>query len=88
MSDPFLAGQRYRVKRSFEALRSSFEEGEVLIYSNSAYSRYDGITGYIFSFEDLSGSRVWDVYDHESTSGWKDLFEPLPAAPPVAQRGG
>jgi hypothetical protein len=58
----FEVGKRYRVRKSFTALRSEFRAGELLTYQASAYSRYDGITGYFFATED-DGSRSWDVYD-------------------------
>lgn len=72
---PFRPGARYRVRTSFKALRSSFAAGEVLVYESSAWSRYDGITGYFFARED-GGSRAWDVPDDEPVD-WQALFEPL-----------
>ena len=77
MSDPFTVGRHYRVKASFDALRDRFEAGEVLIYDHSAWSRYDGITGYIFSRVGQSGTRCLDIYDHEASSPWTDRFEAL-----------
>ncbi len=74
---PFRKGARYKVKHSFKALRDIFEEGEVLIYQSSAWSRYDGITGYFFSQPGLERPRMWDIYDDESVEVWKDLFEPI-----------
>lgn len=71
----FQPGARYRVRTSFKALRSTFVEGEMLVYESSAWSRYDGITGYFFLCED-GGSRSWDVYD-DQPSDWQALFERL-----------
>ena len=73
---PFEVGKSYRVKKSFAALRDHFRVGEVLKYTGSAYSRYDGITGYFFSDEKEAG-RSWDVSDEDSVSVSSDLFEAL-----------
>ncbi|ATC63564.1 hypothetical protein CMV30_06125 [Nibricoccus aquaticus] len=69
----FEVGKCYRVKKSFTALRDKFETGELLTYKESAYSRYDGITGHIFRDETPS-TRVWDIYDGD-TPDFGDLFE-------------
>lgn len=60
----FVVGKSYRVKKTFTALRATFREGEQLTYTGSAYSHYDGITGYLFEDEN-KGGRVYDVYDGE-----------------------
>ena len=73
---PFAVGQRYRVLKDFKALRDAFLAGEVLIYESTAWSRYDGITGYFF--KDLDGrGRMWDIYDDEDIGIWKELFNPI-----------
>ncbi len=74
---PFRKGARYRVKRSFTALRDIFEEGEEMTYDSTAWSRYDGITGYFFSQPGQERLRMWDIYDDESVEIWKDLFEAM-----------
>ncbi|MDP9139520.1 MAG: hypothetical protein M3O62_01845 [Pseudomonadota bacterium] len=74
---PFRKGVRYRVKRSFTALRDIFEEGEEMTYDSTAWSRYDGITGYFFSQPGRDRLRMWDIHDDESVEIWKDLFEPI-----------
>lgn len=74
---PFRVGARYRVKRSFKALRDRFEESEVLVFDSSAWSRYDGITGYFFTQAGAAGVRSWDIGDEESVEIWRELFEPL-----------
>ncbi len=80
MSGPFVIGKRYRVRKSFEALRDTFTEGDVLIYDSTAYSRYDGITGYFFVKEGSTKMQWWDIPDYEDLNVWKELFEPLPDA--------
>ena len=73
---PFAVGQRYRVLKDFKSLRDAFLAGEVLIYESTAWSRYDGITGYFF--QDLNGrGRMWDIYDDEDIRIWKELFNPI-----------
>ena len=74
---PFQVGHRYVVKCDFTALRDRFVRGTVLTYSSSAWSRYDGITGYFFLDEEAR-SRVWDIEDGADLSGWVDFFDPLP----------
>lgn len=75
MADPFQPGARYRVRQSFAALRCRFSAGDELVYDRSAWSRYDGITGYFF--HGVDGSYVWDVYDGDPVDIWPTLFEPL-----------
>ncbi len=72
---PFTVGRRYRVLRSFQALRDSFSVGEILVYKSVGYSRYDGMTGYFFEAQDDPRTRAWDVGDEEDLSVWKTLFE-------------
>jgi hypothetical protein len=71
----FEVGKNYRVKKSFIALRDQFREGELLTYKESAYSRYDGITGYFFS-DEKHGTRSWDVYDGDKPDT-DDLFQKI-----------
>lgn len=68
------------MRHSFQALRDRFVEGEMLVFDSSAWSRYDGITGYFFRSPDMSGLRLWDIYDHEDVGIWKEYFEEMPAA--------
>ncbi|WP_395753179.1 hypothetical protein [Prosthecobacter sp.] len=76
---PFQRGHGYRVKKTFAALRDSFTEGEVLIFQDSAYSRYDSITGYFFRQTGKEGLRVWDVDDDAEDGLWRQFFEEIPA---------
>jgi hypothetical protein len=69
----FEVGKLYRVRKSFTALRSEFRAGELLTYQASAYSRYDGITGYFF-LADSQTARSWDVYDGDTPNA-DELFE-------------
>lgn len=78
-SGPFVPGRRYRVRHSFEAMRATFTAGDVLIFDRSAWSRYDGITGYFFRMPDREGIKSWDIYDDEDVKIWKKHFEELPA---------
>lgn len=73
---PFEVGRSYRVRKPFAAMRDEFCEGEVLKYTGSAYSRYDGITGYFF-VDGKAAGRSWDVRDEDSIDVAADLFEAL-----------
>ena len=57
-------------------MRDEFRSGEILRYTGSAYSRYDGITGYFFTDEQEMG-RSWDVGDEDSVEVSVELFEAL-----------
>lgn len=72
----FQVGRKYRVRSSFSAMRDNFREGEILRYTGSAYSRYDGITGYFF-VDQNEGARAWDVRDDDSVAAWPQFFEAL-----------
>ena len=72
--EPFEKGRSYRVRKSFAALRDSFREGEILRYQKSAYSRYDGMSGFLFG--DSEGKiRCWDIHDDERLEVWSEFFE-------------
>lgn len=75
---PFIRGRRYRVRKSFAALRDSFTADEVLTFDSDAWSRYDGITGYFFRQPGSEKLRVWDIDDDADILIWKELFEELP----------
>lgn len=77
---PFTIGKRYRVRHAFTALRDSFLADEILQFDSSAWSRYDGITGYFFRQPEREALRVWDIADDENILAWKELFEELPDA--------
>ena len=77
MGGPFVVGRHYRVKASFDALRDRFEEGEILVYDSSVWSRYDGITGYLFTQAGTPGRRVLDIYDSEPDEPWTERLEPI-----------
>jgi hypothetical protein len=71
---PFVVGKRYRCLKSFEAFRDTFSEGDLLTFVNTAYSRYDGMTGYFFS--DSGGrARSWDVHDDDDLGVHQQLFD-------------
>ncbi len=80
-SGPFVTGKTYRVLQTFKALRDQFEAGELLVYKNSAWSRYDGITGYFFNTKGKDEGRMWDIYDEVSVfSEWTKYFAEVPEA--------
>ncbi len=79
---PFVTGRRYRVRRSFEALRDTFQGGEVLTYERDAYSRYDGLTGYFFSQPGSDRLRAWDISDDQDLETWRQFFEEIQAETP------
>jgi hypothetical protein len=64
----FDVGAEYRIKTSFQAMRDVFVEGERLVYTSSAWSRYDGITGCFFHDLANGARRVWDVGDDEDAA--------------------
>jgi hypothetical protein len=79
---PFRPGASYRVRQDFEAFRDTFREGEILIFRRDAFSRYDGMHGYMFSSQGNDGcDRVWDtdIYPNpiptRNVKLWKDFFE-------------
>jgi hypothetical protein len=77
---PFVADSRYRVRESFASLRDKFAENEVLTYQRAVYSRYDGMTGYLFL--DAAGNwRSFDVDDADPEGDFLESverkFEPL-----------
>ncbi len=78
---PFTVGKPYRVRHAFTALRDSFVADEVLLFDSSAWSRYDGITGYFFQQPERETLRVWDIADDEDILVWRELFEELPDTP-------
>ncbi|HYE78883.1 MAG TPA: hypothetical protein VEI97_12935 [bacterium] len=75
MPRPFVEGRRYRVRRSFAALRDVFTEGEILVYARRAWSRYDGILGYFFMMPDREGLRAWDIAEDADIEVWREYFE-------------
>ena len=59
---PFRKGGSYRATTSILGHFDRIEEGTVLKYQSTGFSRYDGYIG--FFFEDEYGkSRRWDIYD-------------------------
>jgi hypothetical protein len=96
----FEFGGEYRVRTTFQAMRDSFVQDECVVYCSSAWSRYDGITGYFFYDPRTGHLRLWDVFDEdaprvreiatayfECVGGW---MQPpgyhLPDAPPLEQK--
>jgi len=74
---PFTRGRRYRVRRSFAALRDTFAVGDVLTFDSDAWSRYDEVTGYAFRQTGRETLRVWDIRDDADIQVWRELFEEL-----------
>ena len=70
---PFIVGRQYRALKNFQALRDTFLVGETLTFVSSAYSRYDGMTGYFFS-DDAGRVRAWDINDEADLESYRDLF--------------
>ncbi len=77
---PFIRGRRYRVRKSFEALRDSFLADEILTFDSDAWSRSDGITAYLFQQTGQEKLRVWDIDDDANILIWRELFDELPNA--------
>eukprot|EP01031_Cornospumella_fuschlensis_P020459 gene20459-25079_t len=83
----FTPGHRYRARCTFQALRDSFTEGEVMTFDRSAYSRYDGIMGYFFTQPGREGLRLFDLYDEDDTDDtrmrhFQEVSEDPPVSPP------
>ena len=72
---PFKKGALYRVTKNFSSL-DDFNEGEVLKYEDSSYSRYDETSGFSF-IDDAGKRRRWDVHDRDSLEIWRERFEVL-----------
>ena len=72
---PFVVGKTYRVRKTFQAMRDSFVEGEIIVFDREAYSRYDSITGYFFTQEGRQCLRLWDIGDDVDVKVWKEFFE-------------
>jgi hypothetical protein len=64
------------MRTDFVAMRESFTAGETLVYVESAYSRYDGVSGFMFS-DSIRKTRTWNVSDDEPLESWSQLFERL-----------
>lgn len=72
---PFEKGAKYCVRQSFGSL-DKFSKGEVLVYEGSAYSPYDGMSG--FDFRDSDGDlRRWDMHDTEPLDLIQERFEKI-----------
>jgi hypothetical protein len=70
----FHKGQSYRVRKDF-VNGSEFFSGEVLIFNQEAYSRYDSAE--VFEFLDSAGRiKLWLLSDSDSFD-WRDFFEPI-----------
>jgi hypothetical protein len=71
---PFIAGKQYRSLTTFSAFRDTFSAGELLTFVRTAYSPYDGMTGYFFS--DSQGRlRAWDIHDDGDLAVHCTFFE-------------
>jgi hypothetical protein len=73
---PFVIGDEYRTRKAFRSLRDKFRVGEVLRFVSTAYSRYDGMTGYFF-LDSAGRTRAWDIPDDEDLEQHRELFERL-----------
>jgi hypothetical protein len=96
----FEIGGEYRIRTSFQAMRDTFTQDERIVYCSSAWSRYDGITGYFFYNPSTGTLRLWDVFDEDSSNvrelsnacferigGWtQPPGYRLPEAPPLEQK--
>ena len=76
--NPFEAGRRYRVRKTFQAPKADFKEGEELMYNSSEWYRFEALTSYLFMEPGPAGClRAWDLPDDADVETWKDFFEPL-----------
>lgn len=67
---------RYRVIEAFSSSTDRFEAGEVLIFVDTAYSPYDGMTG--FRFRSPAGDvKAFDVADNDQIEIWMRRLEPI-----------
>lgn len=60
----FKARTQYRVLKFFQTPTASFLEGEVLIFKEATYSRYDSSSGFVF--ETQGGElKAWFLHDDD-----------------------
>ena len=76
--ESFRVGTTYRVRKDFTALRDNFVAGELLTFTRYGHSWYDGIGGFFFSQPGTDRILVWDLYDGDDVTIWRELFEELP----------
>lgn len=78
MSLPFRKGSEYRVKRDYAFLNHKLSEGESVVFSESGYSAYDGLTRYWFKNTQSGETNAWHVFDsQEKEIRWEDFFEEI-----------
>jgi hypothetical protein len=72
---PFQIGARYRPLKAVATFppEQSLIAGEVVIYQQSGYSRYDGCSIYAFVNE-LGEERSWWLSDDASDDSWREVF--------------
>lgn len=65
---------KYCVTETFRSSTDSFENGEILTFVGTAYSAYDGMTG--FRFISTTGEiKAFDVPDNDQIETWTRRFE-------------
>lgn len=69
----FKKGEKYKVNEHTHSLRDRFRKGEVLIFQTDIYSRYDGMTGYVF-VDEWGTQKVFDITDDEDFETANKLF--------------
>lgn len=75
---PFQSGKRYRTLKAAPALpaETGLVPGEIIIYEQSSYSRYDSCSIYHFR-TDSGEERTWLLPDDARPESWHEVLVPV-----------
>ena len=71
---PLRENARYRVTEDFASSTDAFQKGSVVTFVDTAYSAYDGMTGFRFR-SDGGQVMAFDVSDNEPVEDWTRKLE-------------
>lgn len=69
-------GREYKARKNFKTQTDVFEIGEILIFTDSDYSRYDSSTALRFTNKATGEGKSWFLHDDESDSS-AEFFESI-----------
>ena len=72
---PFTEGSKYIFTEEIKTPRYTFLKDEEVTYIRSSYSRYDNVTGYLFSSK--TESKFLDIRDDEKIELYTDKIKKL-----------
>ena len=67
-------GKEYRARTDFKTQTDEFAKGEVLVFTGTDYSRYDGSTALRFTNKATGEGKSWFLHDDAPDSS-ADFFE-------------